>query len=200
MNRIITISREYGAAGGTVGRAVAKKLGYEYYDKAIILRTAREYNLDVESMTKWDEKVQTNFGFAQSLFDAFSRPTSDRLFEAQKDIIRKIAEKGKCVIVGRNANIILKEFEHALHVFINADENWRVDWMKKKEPEKSETKIREELKAVDKERRKHCAYYTDTEFGMSDYYDVCLRVSTLGVDQCVDTICANLFPRFFFIS
>ena len=189
MNRIITISREYGAAGGTIGHAVAERLGYEYYDKEIILRTAREFNLDVESLTKWDERVQTNFGFAQSLFDSFSKPISERFFDAQREVIRKIAEKGRCVIVGRNANTILKEFDYSLHVFICADENWRVEWMQRKDPEKPKSKIREELKIVDKERRKHCAYYTDTEFGMSDYYDLCLRASTLGVDACIDMIC-----------
>ena len=105
MKKIITISREFGAAGGTIGRAVAERLGYEYYDRAIILRAAREFNLDVESVQKWDEKVQTNFGFAQSLFEFYSRPQGDKLFEAETEIIRKIAEKGNCVIVGRNANV-----------------------------------------------------------------------------------------------
>ena len=190
MKKIITISREFGAAGGTIGRAVAKRLGYEYFDKAIILRAARESNLDLESVMEWDEKVQTNFGFAQSLFEFYNRSSSDRLFEAQRDVIRRIAERGKCVIVGRNANMILKEFDYSLHAFICADENWRVEWMKKKMPEVPEAKIREELKTIDKSRKKHCLYYTDTVFGMSDYYDICLKVSALGVERCADILCS----------
>ena len=190
MKKIITISREFGAAGGTIGRAVAERLGYEYYDRAIILRAAREFNLDVESVQKWDEKVQTNFGFAQSLFEFYSRPQGDKLFEAETEIIRKIAEKGNCVIVGRNANVILKEYDYSLHVFISAEEKWRIEWMKKKMPEVPEAKIREELKTIDKSRKKHCLYYTDTVFGMSDYYDICLKVSALGVERCADILCS----------
>ena len=188
MKKIITISREFGAAGGTIGRAVADRLGYEYYDRAIILKAASEFNLDVEAVQKWDEKVQTNFGFAQSLFEFYSRPQSDKLFEAETEIIRRIGEKGNCVIVGRNANVILKEYDYSLHVFISAEEKWRIEWMKQKMPDVPESKIYEELKNIDKSRRKHCMYYTDTMFGVSEYYDLCLKVSSLGVDQCVDII------------
>ena len=69
MKRIITISREFGAGGAAVAKQVAQRLGYEYYDKAIILRSASVSNLDVESVMKWDERVPKEFGFAQSLFD-----------------------------------------------------------------------------------------------------------------------------------
>ena len=74
MKKIITISREFGAGGGEIGRAVASRLGYEYYDKAIILRAAHEANIDVESVYRWDESVPMNFGFAQSLFDFYNKP------------------------------------------------------------------------------------------------------------------------------
>ena len=104
MKKIITISREFGAGGSAIGIEVAKRLGYEFYNKAIILRAAKESNIDVESMLKWDEKVPMNFGFAQSLFDFYNKPLNEKLFEVQRDIIRKIGEKGNCVIVGRNAN------------------------------------------------------------------------------------------------
>ena len=132
MRKIITISREFGAGGSAIGMEVAKRLGYEFYDKAIILKAAKESNIDVESILRWDEKVPMNFGFAQSLFDIYNKSTSEKLYTAQKDVMRKLAEKGSCIIVGRNANTILKEFDHTLHVFIYGDENWRVEWMKKK--------------------------------------------------------------------
>ncbi len=189
MKKIITISREFGAAGTTIGYEVAKRLGYQIYDKAIILHGAQDSHMDVESVLKWDEKVQTDFGFAQSLFDIYNKSTSEKLYTAQKDVMRKLAEKGSCIIVGRNANTILKEFDHTLHVFIYGDENWRVEWMKKKRPEETEAAIREELKAVDKARKKYCKYYSHTEFGQSSNYDICLNVSRLGIDACVDTIC-----------
>ncbi|MGN0412476.1 MAG: AAA family ATPase [Lachnospiraceae bacterium] len=189
MKKIITISREFGAGGAAVAKQVAQRLGYEYYDKAIILRSASVSNLDVESVMKWDERVPKEFGFAQSLFDFYNKPLNERLFEAQKQIIRGIGEKGNCVIVGRNANSILKAFDNCLHVFIHADVHWRMEHMMELMPDVSEAKILEEIRAIDKTRRKYCAFYTQTEFGHADYYDMSLSTSTLGIDTCVDLIC-----------
>lgn len=189
MKKIITISREFGAGGSAIGMEVANRLGYEFYDKAIILKAAKESNLDVERILKWDEKVPTNFGFAQSLFDFYNKPLNEKLFEIQKEVIRKIGEKGNCVIVGRNANTILKEFDNCLHVFVHANPYWRMQHMKEKMPDASEAKISEQIRAIDKARRKYCAYYTNTEFGVADYYDISLNASTLGIEACVDTIC-----------
>ncbi|NTV78429.1 MAG: cytidylate kinase-like family protein, partial [Clostridiales bacterium] len=104
MKKIITISREFGAGGGEIGKKVARALNYEFFDKEIILQAARESDVDVESLLKWDEKVPMNFGFAQSLFDFYNKPLNEKLFEVQQQVIRNIGEKGNCVIVGRNAN------------------------------------------------------------------------------------------------
>lgn len=188
MKKIITISREFGAGGGEIGRAVAKALNYEYYDKEIILKEARESNVDVESLLKWDEKVPTNFGFAQSLFDFYNKPLSEKLYAVQQQVIKEIGEKGKCVIVGRNANTILKKFDYGLHVFVYADPYWRMERMKKKMPDMTATKVSEEIRAIDRSRKKFCSYYTNTEFGVADYYDICLNTSTLGISACVDII------------
>lgn len=189
MKKIITISREFGAGGGEIGRNVAKALNYEYFDKEIILKTAREYNIDVNSLLRWDEKVPMDFGFAQSLFDFYNKPLSEKLFDAQKQVIKRIGEAGNCVIVGRNANTILKEFDYGLHIFIHADPGWRLERMKAKMSDATEAKISEEMSRIDKMRRKFCFYYTNTEFGVADYYDLCLNTSKLGIDACVDIIC-----------
>lgn len=188
MKKIITISREFGAGGGEIGKAIAKKLNYEYYDKEIILQAARLSNIDVESIIKWDEKVPINFGFAQSLFDFYNKPLNEKLFEIQRDVIRKIGEKGRCVIVGRNANTILKEFDNGLHVFLHADPYWRQQRMRGRMSDTPESKIGEKIRLIDKARRKYCFYYTNTEFGYADHYDVCLSTSALGVDTCTDII------------
>ena len=189
MKKIITISREFGAGGGEIGRKVAEKLNYEYYDKELILKSARESNVDMDSMLKWDEKVPMNFGFAQSLFDFYNKPLSEKLFQVQQQVIKEIGEKGNCVIVGRNANVILREYDHVLHTFIRAEASWRLERMKSRMPDTPEAKLSEEIRTIDKARRKYCSYYTNTEFGMADYYDVCFSTSTLGIDACVDTIC-----------
>ena len=190
MRNIITISRQFGAGGSTIGREVAKRLGYYYCDKDMIVRAALESgSLTPQEVSRYDEKVPREFGFGQSLFDFYNKPLDERLFNAQRDAVRKVAEKGNCVIVGRNANIILKEFDRTLHVFIGASEHFRLKRMMEKMPDFSEEKVLENLHSVDKTRIKYCKYYTHTEFGNADYYDLCLKSSSLGIDNCVDLIC-----------
>ena len=188
MKKIITISREFGAGGGEIGRRVADELGYDYCDKELILRAARDANIDITQMLSIDEKPPLVFGFTQSLFDMYNAPLDERVFGAQKEIIRKLGERGKCVIVGRNANSILQAFDNSLHVFIHADPYWRAARLKEKMPDKSEKEILDYIKIVDKRRQKYCSHYTNTEFGASKYYDLCLSTSSLGIDKCVQII------------
>ncbi|MBQ9360756.1 MAG: cytidylate kinase-like family protein [Lachnospiraceae bacterium] len=191
MKKIITISREFGAGGGQIGRAVADRLGYYYMDKDVILRAATASDgLTPDEIRHYDETVPMDFGFGQSLFDFYRRPLDERLFKAQRDAICREAEKGNCVIVGRNANVVLKEYDHSLHVFISASEHFRIANLKEKMPDYPEEKILKEMHSVDKRRKKYCTYYTNTEFGNADYYDLCLKSSALGIETCVDTICS----------
>lgn len=190
MKSIITISREYGAGGATIGRRVAERLGYYYCDRDMIMHAAMESSsLAPEYFREYDEKVPLDFGFGQSLFDVYNRPLREELFAAQREAIIKVASQGKCVIVGRNANAVLQEFDRTLHVFISANAYFRMQHMKERLPELSEAKIADRMRTVDKARRRYCSYYTDTEFGNADYYDLCLKSSTLGLDGCVDVIC-----------
>jgi cytidylate kinase len=190
MKSIITISREYGAGGGAIGRKVADRLGYYYCDRDMIMHAAMESaDLSKEYFAEYDEKVPFDFGFGQSLFNMYSRTIQEELFRAQRNAVLKVASKGKCVIVGRNANAILQEFDRTLHVFISANAFFRLQHMKERLPELPEAKIADRMRAVDKARRKYCSYYTDTEFGNADYYDLCLKSSTYGIDGCADIIC-----------
>ena len=190
MKKIITISREFGSGGGTIGKMVAERLGYEYYDKDLIFKTAAEAHMIPEEAIKLDETLSHGFGFGQSLFNLYSSPLDEKLYNAQKNIIRKFAEKGNCVIVGRNANSILAEFDNTLHVFISANPAWRVRYLKAdKMKDMSEDKIMAHLQKIDKARQKFCSYFTNTEFGVAKYYDVCLYSSVVGIEKCVDVIC-----------
>ena len=188
MKKIITISREFGAGGGEIGAKVSEALNWEYYHKELILRAAADSNIDVSNLLEWDEKVPVSFGFTQSLFDFYSRPMSEQVFEAQKKVILEIGQKGKCVITGRNANMILKEFDGCLNIFVHADFDWRLRRMKEKMPDFTEEQVAAEINAIDKKRRKYCTFFTKTEFGHSDFYDICLDTSRLGIDTCVDII------------
>ena len=136
MKQIITIGREFGAGGGELGRRLARELGIAYYDRDIILRTAKaSAHLTPEQVRRWDERVPHEFGFTQSLFNFYERPLSEELWDAQVRAIREIADKESCVIVGRNADYILREFDHCLRVFVHADRNWRLLHMRKLLPD-----------------------------------------------------------------
>lgn len=190
MKNIITISRQFGAGGSTIGMAVAEELGYYYCDKDMIVRAAIESgNLSPDEIRYYDEKVPAEFGFGQSLFDFYNKPLDERLFNAQREAIRKLAEKGNCVIVGRNANIVLKEFDKTLHVFVSADLPFRLRRMMAKMPDVPEEKVLDRIASVDKARKRYCKHYTHTEFGNSAYYDLAVKSSTLGLENSIKLIC-----------
>ncbi len=188
MKRIITISREFGAGGGEIGAELSQRLGYEFYHKELIFMAAAKLNMDVMSMIKWDEKVPLNFGFTQSLFDFYNKPLNEKLFKAQSEVIHRIGEKGRCVILGRNANTVLREFDGCLNVFICADLNWRSERMKSRMPDLTDAQRKNKIRAVDKARRKYCSFYTKDTFGSADCYDICLNSSRLGIEKCTDII------------
>lgn len=189
MKKIITISRQFGSAGGTIGHKVADALGFEYYDKELIIQAARESNIDIETFLSNADRVPLFGGFTESLFSMYSEPLNEKVFQAQKKVIRKIAEKGRCVIVGRSSNSILKEFDDSLHVFIHANESWRLKYLKnEKMKDFSENKILSEMHNVDKRRAKYSQYYTNTEFGYAPNYDLTLCTSTIGIEEAVKLI------------
>ncbi|WP_294450599.1 AAA family ATPase [uncultured Gemmiger sp.] len=191
MKRIITIGRQFGAGGGEIGRRVARELGIEYVDRDLILRTAAEsMQLTPEEVRKWDEKVPHDVGFAQSLFNFYSRPLSDELWNAQVGAIRKLADSQSCVIVGRNADYILREFDHCLRIFVHADRNWRMAHMAKLMPNATPEAIEADMRAADKARRNYCAHYTGQVYGAAENYDLTLCTSKLGIDKCVALVLA----------
>lgn len=189
MKKIITIGRQFGACGTTIGKRVARELNIEFYDKDIILGTAKaSCNLSPEDVRKWDERVPKDFGFTQSLFDFYNRPLSDRLWEAQVSAIRQMADRESCVILGRNGNYILREFDHCLRVFLYADEVWRVEHMKTLMPEATEDEIISHIKSVDKSRQNYFYHYTKRSYSDATNFDLCLNVGKLGEDKCTEKI------------
>lgn len=189
MRKIITIGREFGAGGGEIGRRVAKALGIEYYDKDIILKTAVSgKNLDPEQVRRWDERVPKSFGFTQSLFDFYNRPLEEELWQAQRDAIRELANKESCVIVGRNGDYILKEFDHCLNVFIHAGFDWRVRRMTRLMEQVPPEQVANNVRAVDKARKRYCEYYTKCAYGDARNFDLTLNTEKLGLDRAEELI------------
>lgn len=184
MKRIITIGREFGAGGGTLGRRLAKELGIEYYDRDIILATAKaSARLTPEQVRQWDERVPKEFGFTQSLFNFYSKPLGEELWNAQVHAIRELAAKESCVIVGRNADYILKEYDHCLRVFVHADRSWRLLLMRQEMPDTPWNVLESDMDTADRARRAYCEKMTGRTYGDSRNYDLTLCTSTLGLEK-----------------
>ena len=189
MKRIITIGREFGAGGGELGRRLARELNIPYYDRDIILRTAKaSAHLTPEQVRRWDERVPHEFGFTQSLFNFYDRPLSEELWNAQVRAIRELADRESCVIVGRNADYILREFDHCLRVFVHADFEWRYERMRDMMEDTEPEKLRANIKAVDKARNAYCTHYTGRHYADATNYDLTLCTSRLGIDFALQEI------------
>ncbi len=183
--RIITISREFGSGGRFIGEEVAKKLGVAYYDKDIIGKIAEQSGLSPEYIQENAElsPKQGLFAYAFSGRDITGKSVEDMVYEAQRKIIMEIAEKESCVIIGRNADFILKDRNDVLNVFIHGDM-----------PEKTQRIIDlynvEEKEAVkmmadtDKRRMTNYNFYTEQKWGKASNYTLCLNSSQLGYDRC----------------
>ena len=184
MKRIITIGREFGAGGSELGRRLARELGIAYYDRDIILRTAKaSAHLTPEVVRRWDEKVPVEFGLTQSLFNLYIRPLSEELWDAQRKAIREIADKESCVIVGRNADYILREYDHCLRVFVHADRDWRLERVHRTMPETPLSILESDMITADRARKTYCEKMTGMPYGDCRNYDLTLNTGKLGMEM-----------------
>lgn len=187
--RIITISREFGSGGRFIGEEVAKKLGIAYYDKNIINQIAEESGLSPDYIQESAELSPKKGIFAYALAgrDITGKSVEDMVYEAQRKVILELAEKEPCVIIGRNADFILKDRDDVLNVFIHGNM-----------PEKTERICRlynvSEKEAVkmmtdtDKRRMTNYNFYTDQKWGKASNYALSLNSSQLGYDKCEEII------------
>ncbi len=183
--RIITISREFGSGGRFIGEEVAKKLGIAYYDKNIIGQIAEKSGLSPEYIQENAELSPKKglFAYAFSGRDITGKSVEDMVYEAQRNIILELAEKEPCVIIGRNADYILKDRDDVLNVFIHGDmpeKIKRITGLHNVE-EKEAVKM---MTDTDKRRRTNYNFYTDQNWGKASNYTLCLNSSQLGYDRC----------------
>ena len=192
--KIITISRQFGSGGRTIGREVADKLGIPFYDKELVDHIALESGFAPKFIEEHGEHAP-----GRSLFSYAFAPqgvpgvmnglsTADFLWNIQCSVILQLAEKGPCVIVGRNADYILKDREDVLHAYIHADMEFRADRIVRLYGE-SEKSPEARLQEKDKRRRVNYQHYTGRTWGMSQNYDISLDTGVLGIEQCVDILC-----------
>ena len=141
-------------------------------------------------MRQWDERVPHEFGFTQSLFNFYSRPLSEELWNAQVTAIRQLAEHESCVIVGRNADYILREFDHTLRVFVHADKYFRIRHMQELMPDATRDQIEKDMAAVDRARQDYCTRYTGHLYADSRNYDLTLNTGKLGFEKAYELLLA----------
>ena len=191
--KVITISREFGSGGRTIGRLVAEKLGIPFYDKELVDHIALESGFAPKYIEEHGEhapgKCACSYAFSHQSVPGVMNglSTADFLWNVQCGVILQLAEKGPCVIVGRNADYILKDHKDCFHAFIHADKEFRADRIVRLygESEKSPTA---RLNEKDKRRRVNYHHYTGRTWGASENYDICLNTSVIGVEEAAEIV------------
>ena len=186
---VITIGREYCTGGLDIARAVAGRLRVPMYDKELITLAAKESGLSEEAIAA-SEKRRTG-SLLYSLYTMGGElPLSDQVFVLQSQIIRGLADKGPCVIVGRCGDYVLRERADVLSVFLHAPQAWRREWAKKDgsiPPEADERTANALLEREDRRRAAYYNYYTEYRWGEAGHYDLCLNAA-LGQQLCAELI------------
>ena len=185
-NYIITISREYGSGRRYIGKLVAEKLGIKLYDKEFIQKVSAETGLSEEYIENKEQKRDVLAGLNNGYY--FGLDNSDELFLKESELIKDIAEKESCVIVGRCADFILNEKKDVLKIFIYSDMDNKI----KRATEfygLSKAKAEKEIKHIDKLRANHYKYYTEREWKDFSNYDICINSDKLGVESVAELIC-----------
>ena len=196
MNTIITIGRQFGSAGHEIGERLAKDYGIPYYDKELLTRAAKESGFCEEMIKNHDERPTNSFlynlvmdtysfGYNSSAF--VDMPISHKVFLTQFDAIKKIADEGPCVIVGRCADYALADYKNAVHVFIHADEEFKVKRVMERF-DISEQKAKEMMIKKDKQRQSYYNNYSTKKWGRAESYNLTINSSILGVDGTVKLI------------
>ena len=183
--RIITISREFGSGGRFIGEEVTKKLGIAYYDKNIISQIAEKSGLSPDYIQESAELSPKKGLFAYALAgrDITGRSVEDMVYETQRKVILELARKEPCVIIGRNADYILKDRDDALNVFIHGDMLEKIQRISQlyRVTEQEAVKM---MADTDKRRMTNYNFYTDQKWGKASNYTLCLNSSQLGYDRC----------------
>ena len=186
--RIITISREFGSGGRTIGRRVAEELGIPFYDKELVEQIALESGFAPKFVEENGEHSpglsRLSYAFAPQgvpgVMNGLS--TADFLWNIQCGVILQLAEKGPCVIVGRNADYILKDRTDVMDVYIHAETPFKAERIVRLYGESDKTP-EQRLAEKDKRRRVNYQHYTGRTWGAAQNYEMCLCSSMLGIDQ-----------------
>ncbi len=204
---IITIGRQYGSAGREIGFKLAEKLGIKCYDDELLKEAAKASGLCEQIFETHDEKPTQSFIYSL-VMDTYSlgynnsgfvdMPLSQKVFLAQFDAIKKIADRESCIIVGRCADYALADYKNVMSVFINADMEARAARIMERKNLTKKADVVDIINKTDKKRASYYNYYTSKKWGDSKSYDICINSSLFGVDGTVDVL-ADMAKRKFHI-
>lgn len=185
-NIVVTISRQYGSNGRHIGMILAKELGIEFYDKELIKLAAKQNGISEQLFEEADEMPSNSFLYSLSMgarnfgsgFNYVDCLSNDKLFLMQSKVIKELAEKSSCVIVGRCADYILREHPNCVSVFIHASDEFRLNHVMN-ERNVNESEAKELIRKVGKKRASYYNYYSDVEWGSATSYSLSLDVTNL---------------------
>lgn len=194
MTKIITISREFGSGGRQIGQLLAERLGIPFYDKDLIKMAAEDIEIEEHIFEMYDEKFMEKEEVTYTPFShTYEVPMSDQIFVAQSRVIHRLAEHGPCVIVGRCADMVLKD-EQCLNLFFYAHFKKRVqrlltlEHLSQDHVKEMEKRVRE----IDRKRKDYYQYYTGNEWGKPQNYHLCLDSQKAGMEACLDAAIAYM--------
>ena len=201
---VITIARQYGSGGKTIGEMLAKELGIPYYDKDLMRLASEDSGINEALFVKADEKVKNTrlFKIARNTYhgelispESDDFVSNDNLFNYQAKIIKQLAKEESCVIIGRCADYILQDYDNVLSVFVHAPREFCMEQAKKK-LSMSDKEIERYIAKTDKRRADYYEYHTGRSWTDARNYDLCLDSSKLGFERCVEEIKAYMKVRF----
>ncbi len=193
-NTVITLGRQLGSNGRVIGSALADKLGYKFYDKDLIARVAKESGLSENLFREMDETpsssllyslvmgVQSSKGLYYHYNDMLN---GDNMFRIQADLIKKIAQEGPCIIVGRCADYILRDNPKLIKLFLYADKESRIKTIIQRN-DVDEKEAQSAVQKADKRRANYYNFYTNSEWGHVNNYDFCMDTTKLSMEKSVD--------------
>ncbi len=193
MDKVITISREYGAGGHSIGRRVAQELGIEIYDRDIVRETVKASGFDAELVQREGEEISRGGTLLRNILSssAYYHDTQDAIHEVQEAVILRFAQKGPCVILGRCADEVLRRSGiPCLNVFLMASPLHRAARMRESTGVVNDTELQRLMTKKDLSRRNYYAHYTGRVWGDCHNYHLALDSGILGDDLCVQTIVA----------
>lgn len=201
---VITIARQYGSGGRTVGKMLAKDLGIPYYDKELLKKASEESGINEGLFAGADETLKNSplLRITKKVYqgqlippDSNDFTSAENLFNYQAKVIKQLAEEESCVIIGRCADYVLRDYDNVLSVFVHAPEDYCIEQAKKKLA-MSEKEVKKFIQKTDKQKEEYYKHFTGREWSDARNYDLCLDSSKLGYEKCVAEIKSYMKVRF----